>query len=257
MKLVNEEESFDQYHVYFWHILSGDAMQDGVNTFSKVTSPMYELYRLLAPNSHILAPREKTLRSKLKKEKMSKADIDYFIKLREQAVKKIGKDNTYTLDRNSTQGSYGLVMGYADSGEIEEKYLPHPELAAGALAPIDNDGLKRYYLDNLPDDSPILAEVASIFGIDSKDKIIEAIIDGAKIESSFKLGFYGKCFNETILLDKLTIKKEQAPIITTDPQETTLDVEETYCADGIFVNTAATESIAARRERGFTLGWIG
>jgi hypothetical protein len=70
-----------------------------------------------------------------------------------------------------------MVLGYADDGGIEETYMPNPEIVKNATKPIDNKELKNYYLQSLPDTSPILEEIMSKLGITDKDIAIQAILD--------------------------------------------------------------------------------
>lgn len=251
-----------EYEHELFHMMSGDAIVWNNIFYEDISSPIYKLYWLLAPNENIVNSRSWILKEKFKNEWRPEL-YESFNAARKSAVSPIEYRNEYSTE---IRPWYAMVLWFAETWDepLEEKFLPNPEMVAGATTEITDPGLKKYFLENLPVWSPILARLEELTG--GREAAIKAIIDGSFVDingqkvtitSTFSLWFYGKCCNETILLDELTINipgEEPAEPVVID---TSIDTKETFCSDGVFYNSVGVESIIHKEKTTVALGWIG
>jgi hypothetical protein len=180
IRLLERPEQFHEYELQLRHMMSGDALdiEEGKNYFSDVTSPLYEIYRMLAPSAHIMKSRTGVLSRKFKdKEGWSDDTWNAFDIARKQAAAKHEKTNTYTLEKKT---GYAMVLGFADAGGVEEKFIPNPEMVTDAFAPLDNRDIKQYFLSNLPYESSVLDTMRATLGDISRDEAVAVLLDGER-----------------------------------------------------------------------------
>jgi hypothetical protein len=249
-----------------------DLSKDSMN-------PARRLWWMLAPLSEVVWVRKNVLEGIMKKAKLPVEAQTGIMTSRDALVNTM--DGQCVYKGQTLPNSIGLVMGMGWT--LTEKFVPRPRIAVDANASdpaqalehskysIDNNqALKKYFLTNLlKQDSMILQDVLKCEALKdikwlTPKGLVDALLsadgklpNGKKVTANFSFAFYNECFNDTIIMEGLTVegwepKKEEKPGKDVKLDEQTADV--TISADnGFYLDNYATVSKATVKQRNYAI----
>lgn len=194
-----------------------------------------------------------SLTNMLKKEWLSDVAQESLLENRANALWDISNTKTYTSEK--LDNAIALVFWYWE--QVNERWTGHPQLARNEgvsyESEISNSEIKDYFVGRLSPEyletikTSIVKQYGNGLSVDkiSNENLTKALLDGKlhiedvfrkaqtiELGTEFVFAFYAECFNESIVLKNITVKKENSRDVKVE--------------DVIMSNTQSTSNQASR-----------